>query len=74
MGELQRLHADIYGNRDFPSDLHNQRTFFSSDDDREPELVLIDYGDLARAPKAWSNRYEVTEEVYAHNGHRGPPS
>jgi type I restriction enzyme, R subunit len=68
VGELQRLHPDIYGNRDFLTYLRNQRTFFSSDDDRELDLVLIDYGDLARSQKDWRNRYEVTEEFSAHNG------
>ena len=38
VGELQRLHSDIYGNREFLSYLRNQRTFFSSDDDRELDL------------------------------------
>lgn len=71
VGELQRLHADIYGNRDFLSYLRNQRTFFSSDDNRELDLVLIDYGDLTRAPKEWRNRYEVTEEFFVHNGRYG---
>jgi type I restriction enzyme R subunit len=68
VGELQRLHADIYGNRDFLTYLRNQRTFFSSDDNRELDLVLIDYGDLARSQKDWRNRYEVTEEFSFHNG------
>jgi type I restriction enzyme R subunit len=68
VGELQRLHPDIYGNRDFLTYLRNQRTFFSSDDNRELDLVLIDYGDLARSQKDWRNRYEVTEEFSVHNG------
>ena len=68
IGELQRLHPDIYGNRDFLTYLRNQRTFFSSDDNRELDLVLIDYGDLARSHKDWRNRYEVTEEFSVHNG------
>ncbi len=67
IGELQRLHSDIYGNRDFLSYLRNQRTFFSSDDNRELDLVLIDYGDLARSQKDWRNRYEVTEEFSVRN-------
>lgn len=71
IGELQRLHSDIYGNRDFLSYLRNQRTFFSSDDNRELDLVLIDYGDLARSQKDWRNRYEVTEEFSVHNGRFG---
>jgi type I restriction enzyme R subunit len=71
IGELQRLHADIYGNRDFLSYLRNQRTFFSPNDDRELDLILIDYGDVSRAPKEWRNRYEVTEEFCVHNGRFG---
>ena len=71
VGELQRLHSDIYGNRDFLSYLRNQHTFFSSDDNRELDLMLIDYGDLARPQNAWRNRYEVTEEFSVHNGRHG---
>ena len=71
VGELQRLHSDIYGNRDFLTYLRNQRTFFSSDDNRELDLMLIDYGDLARSHKDWRNRYEVTEEFSVHNGRHG---
>jgi type I restriction enzyme R subunit len=71
VGELQRLHSDIYGNRDFLSYLRNQRTFFSSDEDRELDLMLIDYGDLARPPQDWRNCYEVTQEFSVHNGRHG---
>jgi type I restriction enzyme R subunit len=71
IGELQRLRSDIYGNRDFLNYLRNQRTFFSSEDDRELDLVVIDYGDLARSRKDWRNRYEVTEEFSVHNGRHG---
>lgn len=71
VGELQRLHSDIYGNRDFLSYLRNQKTFFFSDDDRELDLVLIDHGDLARSAKERRNRYEVTEEFFVHNGRHG---
>ncbi len=35
------------------------------------DLILIDYGDLARSPKEWRNRYEVTEEFSVHNGRYG---
>ena len=71
VGELQRLHADIYGNRDLLTYLRNQRTFYSSDDNRELDLVLIDYGDLTRSHKDRRNRYEVTEEFSVHNGRFG---
>ena len=71
MGELQRLHADIYGNRDFLIHLRNQGKFFLPEESRELDLVLIDYGDLGRPPTAWRNVYEVTEEFYVHNGRYG---
>src|SRR5216683_884761 len=48
IGEFQRFHADIYGNRDFLNALRNQHKFFCSEENRELDLTLIDYGDLAR--------------------------
>jgi type I restriction enzyme R subunit len=48
VGELQRLHADIYGNREFLSALRNQRKFFCAEENRELDLQLIDYGDIER--------------------------
>ena len=71
MGEFQRLCADIYGNRDFLQALRNQRKFFCAEENRELDLVLIDYGDLTRPRAQWHNVYEVTEEFYTHNGKYG---
>jgi len=71
MGEFQRFHADIYGNRDFLQALRNQHKFFCAEENRELDLTLIDYGDLARPREHWRNVYEVTEEFYTHNGKYG---
>jgi len=71
IGEFQRFHTDIYGNRDLLSALRNQHKFYCSDESRELDLQLIDYGDLKRTPEARRNVYEVTEEFYNHNGHYG---
>ena len=48
IGEFQRFHADIYGNRDFLQALRNQHKFFCAEESRELDLTLVDYGDLAR--------------------------
>jgi len=71
VGEFQRLHADIYGNRDFLNALRNQHKFFCTEEKRELDLQLIDYGDLERPRGEWRNVYEVTEEFYFHNGRYG---
>jgi type I restriction enzyme R subunit len=71
VGEFQRLHADIAGNRDFLTYLRNQGKFFCPEESRELDLMLIDYGDLTRPRQAWRNVYEVTEEFYVHNGRYG---
>jgi type I restriction enzyme R subunit len=71
VGEFQRFHADIYGNRDFLQALRNQHKFFCAEESRELDLTLIDYGDLARPREHWRNVYEVTEEFYTHNGKYG---
>jgi Type I restriction enzyme R protein N terminus (HSDR_N)/SWI2/SNF2 ATPase len=71
IGEFQRFHADIYGNRDFLQALRNQHKFFCAEENRELDLILIDYGDLARSREQWRNVYEVTEEFYTHNGKYG---
>lgn len=71
VGEFQRLHADIYGNRDFLQALRNQHKFPCAEDNRELDLTLIDYGDLDRPREKWRNIYEVTEEFYTHNGRYG---
>lgn len=71
IGELQRLHADIAGNRDFLTYLRNQGKYFCAEDDRELDLTLIDYDDLNCAPEQRRNVYEVTEEFYFNNGQCG---
>jgi type I restriction enzyme, R subunit len=65
VGDLRRLHADIAGNRDFLAYLRNTRTFYDKDEGRELNLVLIDY----EHPE--NNVFEVTEELYCHNGKHG---
>src|SRR5712691_9143011 len=71
IGEFQRFHADIYGNRDFLQALRNQHKFFCAEENRELDLTLIDYGDLARSREQWRNVYEMMEEFYTHNGKYG---
>jgi type I restriction enzyme, R subunit len=71
IGEFQRFHADIYGNRDFLNSLRNQHKFFCAEENRELDLTLIDYDDVARSREQWRNVYEVTEEFYTHNGKHG---
>jgi type I restriction enzyme, R subunit len=71
VGDLQRLKADIAGNRDALAYLRNQGKFFCAEDNRELDLVLIDYDDLDRKPEKRRNVYEVTEEFYVHNGRYG---
>jgi type I restriction enzyme R subunit len=71
VGEFQRLHTDIYGNRDFLQVLRNEHKFFDAEENRELNLQIIDYADGDRRREQWRNRYEVTEEFYVHNGHYG---
>ncbi len=71
VGEFQRLNTDIAGNRDFLTYLRNQGKFFCAEENRELDLTVIDYGDLARPRGQWRNVYEVTEEFYVHNGRHG---
>jgi type I restriction enzyme R subunit len=71
VGELQRLKADIYGNRDFLTYLRNHGKFYSAEEKRELDLIVIDYGDLTRSGEKRGNVYEVTEEFYVHNGRYG---
>jgi len=71
IGEFQRFHADIYGNRDLLAALRNQHKFYCDEESRELDLQLIDYDDLKCAPEARRNVYEVSEEFYSHNGHYG---
>ncbi len=71
VGRLMRLTADIAGNRDFLTYLRNKGKFFEPGENRELDLVLIDYADLERAPAERRNVYEVTEEFTVHNGRHG---
>jgi type I restriction enzyme R subunit len=71
LGQFRHAHADIYGNRDFVEHLRNRGKFFDHEEKRERDLILIDYDDRDRAPKARKNIYEVTEEWAFHNGHYG---
>jgi type I restriction enzyme, R subunit len=71
VGDLGRLRADIYGNREFLALLRNEGKFFCSEENRELDLMVVDYGDIARPPEAQRNVYEVTEEFYFHNGRYG---
>ena len=65
LGQFHHLHADIYGNREFIEHLRNHGKFFDHEENRERDLILIDYEVPAR------NVYEVTEEWAFHNGHYG---
>ena len=63
--QFRHLHTDIYGNREFVEHLRNRGKFFDHEENRERDLILIDYDDPSR------NVYEVTEEWAFHNGHYG---
>lgn len=52
----------IQGNRDFLQYLQGEKTFFNTEENREYNLVLINYNEPER------NIYEVTEEYYLFNG------
>ncbi len=65
LGQFRHLHADIYGNREFVEHLRNRGKFFDHEENRERDLILIDYDNPER------NLYEVTEEWAFHNGHYG---
>ncbi len=52
----------IAGNRDFLQHLQGEKTFFSKEENREFNLVLINYEEPGK------NVYEVTEEYYLFNG------
>ncbi len=65
LGQFRRLHTDIYGNREFVEYMRNRGKFFDHEENRERDLILIDYDDPTR------NVYEVTEEWAFHNGHYG---
>ncbi|HET9057060.1 MAG TPA: HsdR family type I site-specific deoxyribonuclease [Chitinophagaceae bacterium] len=52
----------IQGNRDFLFYLQGEKTFFSKEENREFNLILIDYENPT------NNIFEVTEEYYLFNG------
>ena len=57
--------TNIYGNREFVDYLRNRGKIFDQEENRERDLILIDYDNPA------NNVYEVTEEWAFHNGHYG---
>ena len=52
----------IHGNRDFLHYLQGEKTFFSKEENREFNLLLIDYENPS------NNIFEVSEEYYLFNG------
>ena len=65
VAQLRRLSANIHGNREMLTYLRNGGKFFQAAENRERDLMLVDYVESSR------NIYEVTEEFYWHNGHFG---
>jgi len=65
VSRLRRLSAGIHGNREMLAFLRNQGKFFCAAQNRELDLMLVDYADPGR------NVYEVTEEFYWRNGRYG---
>ena len=63
LNQFGNFHKNIYGNRNFVEQLRNHGKFLDHDENRELDLILIDYDDPTR------NVYEVTEEWAFHNGH-----
>ncbi|MBN1339802.1 MAG: type I restriction endonuclease subunit R [Bacteroidales bacterium] len=53
---------DIFGNRDFLRFIQGEKTYFNKEENREFNLILIDFDH----PE--NNCYEVTEEYYLFNG------
>jgi type I restriction enzyme R subunit len=71
VGELQRLTSDINGNREMLAYLRNQAKYFDAEQNRELDLLLIDYDDIDRPPADRRNTYEVTEEFTVYNRYFG---
>ena len=65
LNQFRHLHTNIYGNREFVDYLRNRGKFFDQENNRERDLILIDYDNPKR------NVFEVTEEWAFHNGHYG---
>lgn len=61
-GRFRNFKKDIHGNRDFIEHLRNYGTFFDQEENRERDLILIDY----EYPQ--NNVFEITEEFAFHNG------
>ncbi|MEJ5351785.1 MAG: HsdR family type I site-specific deoxyribonuclease [Melioribacteraceae bacterium] len=59
------IKPDIYGNRDFLKYLRNEGTYYCKEENRDRNLILIDY------ENPQNNVFEVTEEFYWFNGHYG---
>ena len=65
LNQFHHLHTNIYGNREFVDYLRNRGKFFDQEENRERDLILIDYDDPTR------NVFEVTEEWAFNNAHYG---
>ena len=65
LSRFLNLRSDIYGNRVMLDNLRNTGKFFYPRENRELDLILIDYDNPDR------NVFEVTEEFYWHNGKFG---
>lgn len=50
IGKFRHLHTDIYGNREFVDHLRNRGKYFDHDENRERDLILIDYRDDLSLP------------------------
>jgi type I restriction enzyme, R subunit len=71
VGQLRRLTSSIHGNREMLTYLRNKGKFFHAVENRELDLILVDYDDIGREAPCRENIYEVTEEFYWHNGRFG---
>ncbi len=65
IGQFRRLHSRHPRQPRIPRPSAQRGKFFHAAENRELDLMLIDYADPAR------NVYEVTEEFYWHNGRYG---
>lgn len=65
VSRFRHLQPSIFGNRDSLTFQKNAGTFFCPEENRELDLILIDYERIDR------NVFEVTEEFYIHNGVHG---
>ena len=65
LARFRNPRTDIHGNQEFVEQLRNRGTFFDVDENRELNLMLINYDDSTK------NTYEVTEEWAFQNNHCG---